>query len=360
MTAPTYAAHASPRFNASLHTWLAEIARDARRAVGSDLLAILLGGGYGRGEGGVIERDGVERPYNDLDLTPVVRRPRALIRRALAAVGHDHECRTGLEVDFGTALTPARIRRLPNRLVWHELAQGHVVIDGSPDVLSGHAPASLDHPLDPLEASRLLLNRGAGLLWARLVDDGFQAAPDPDFVRRNVWKSYLALGDALLIAHGRHATPYAGRDGKVEALASEDDTVAALGIVERYATALRFKMRPDEVRELTDPSAAILEAIDAWGQVFLHVERRRGPGAWADLTEYAASRHLREPVEHGLPRWPRNGVRSLKIERRLSVRYPREALYRELPVLLGIAEHGEGPNGERAAARFLDRWRRLA
>ena len=34
----------------------------------SKLSALVLGGGYGRGEGGVFRHDGIEELYNDLDL----------------------------------------------------------------------------------------------------------------------------------------------------------------------------------------------------------------------------------------------------------------------------------------------------
>ena len=74
------------------------------------------------------------------------------------------------------------------------------------------APSALHEPLPAIEGARLLLNRGAGLLWAMRVVQGHESPPDVDFVRRNYWKCALALGDALLIAHQRYSTPYSGRD----------------------------------------------------------------------------------------------------------------------------------------------------
>ena len=86
-----YARHASADFNARMQGWLTSLSGEVRQAMGENLIALVLGGGYGRGEGGVLrvstepELEGpgmggslkpshTERPYNDLDLVLVVRR----------------------------------------------------------------------------------------------------------------------------------------------------------------------------------------------------------------------------------------------------------------------------------------------
>ena len=69
-----YAGHASAAFNTRMQTWLTALSGDVRQALGENLTALVLGGGYGRGEGGVLLVSGEERPYNDLDLILIVRR----------------------------------------------------------------------------------------------------------------------------------------------------------------------------------------------------------------------------------------------------------------------------------------------
>ena len=56
--------------------------------------------------------------------------------------------------------------------MWYDLLNGHIVIKGPSDILSAHAPAALKKTLPVIEATRLVLNRGAGLLWALRVVRG--------------------------------------------------------------------------------------------------------------------------------------------------------------------------------------------
>lgn len=354
---PVYARHASAAFNARLDGTLRALTAEVKACLGDALTALVLGGGYGRGEGGIVRRDGAEAPYNDLDLTLVVRERRGLPLDALDAIRRGYERLLGIEVDFSRPLTLEDIRRWPPWLMWFDLLHGHIVLAGPPDVLAANAPPALQEPPAPIEATRLLLNRGAGLLWAMRVVAGVEAPPDDDFVRRNYYKCALALGDALLLAHRRFATPYAGRDGRLARLAAEVPAVAAVAPGPLYAAALGFKFRPDDAPALPLDAAALAALAGQWGAVFLHVERERTGAAWVDLGGYAAWRGLREPEQHAGRRLLRNLVQN---GRRgvWSWRYPREALYRELPVLLGSA----GPRPADWAARsagFLAVWRRF-
>ena len=49
-----YARHASVDFNARMQGWLTSLSGEVRQAMGENLIALVLGGGYGRGEGGVL------------------------------------------------------------------------------------------------------------------------------------------------------------------------------------------------------------------------------------------------------------------------------------------------------------------
>src|SRR5262249_10821142 len=52
------------------------LAKDASHIWGTELCALVLVGGYARGEGGVVIREGKAHPYNDYDLIAVVHRRR--------------------------------------------------------------------------------------------------------------------------------------------------------------------------------------------------------------------------------------------------------------------------------------------
>ncbi|MEW6753857.1 MAG: hypothetical protein AB1505_23180 [Candidatus Latescibacterota bacterium] len=357
MTLP-YATHASEGFNARLQAGLDAVGQDVARVLGANLVALVLGGGYGRGEGGVVVRDGVEHPYNDLDLTLVVQHRGQVAQGTLRRLAVRHGEQLGLEVDFSRPLTPRAVRHWPPWLMWHDLLHGHVVLHGPRGILPALAPAVVGEPLPAIEATRLLVNRGAGLLWALRVTAGVEPPPDPDFVRRNYYKCALALGDALLIAHGCYATPCRGRGRRLRRLEGAEETVAALGLRALYDEALRFKFRPDLLPAGEGSAVRLRQLAERWGAVFLHVERVRTGARWRTLEEYAGWEGAREPEQNRPAMWPRNALQN----RRLggwSLRYPREALYRQLPGLLGLTR-SQDATWVAGGQRFLRRWKRCS
>jgi len=351
-----YASTGSAAFNAWLDQAVRRMGDDARAALGGNLVALVLGGGYGRGEGGVARSGGQERPYNDLDFTVIVRRKRG-VAAALEPVRRRGQESVGLEVDFSRPLTERDVANWPRWLMWQDLLNGHVVVEGPPDILARLAPASLREPLPAIEATRLLLNRGAGLLWAMRVARCCEAAPDADFARRNYHKCALALGDAALIAWGRYVTPCAGRAERLASLEREREDVRRLGAGETYGAALKFKVSPGEVDTAAPAERDLADMAARWGRVFLGVENQRTGKKFATLDDYAAWPGLREPELHTAFRRARNLAQNAR-RGVFSWRYGRESLYRQAPRLLGQA----GPvvaGWPVESARFLETWKRF-
>ena len=219
---------------------------DAIRAIGAEidaltiprLLGVVLGGGYARGEGGVVlesskvqkfegskvpdpepanareagfelanlrTAEGRGAPFrlsNDLDFYVVAEdgaspADLAAIAAALRPVSEKWTARLGVDVDFSPPKTPWRIRHDEERLMIQELVHGYCDVAGKPGAELFADVARRDpSALPAMEAVRLLVNRGAGLLLA--------AAPgaEPGFVARNINKAILGCGDARLIARG--------------------------------------------------------------------------------------------------------------------------------------------------------------
>ena len=119
---------------------------EVRQAMGENLIALVLGGGYGRGEGGVLRVSGEERPYNDLDLVLIVRRKSGLPWETLHAIQHKYAALTGIEVDFSRPLTVDDVRAWPHTLMWSDLLQGHRVLDGPADILTAQCSRSAIGP----------------------------------------------------------------------------------------------------------------------------------------------------------------------------------------------------------------------
>ena len=228
--------------DAALRAALPEIVAAVRGCALPGFAGLVLGGGYGRGEGGATA---AHRLYNDLDLFVFLDAPEAAFpsfAQRLAPVAAAFTARLGVDVDF-TLRTASRLRHDGRRLMVQELLRGHVALDPADFDLaawSGVRPrAAADLPAG--EAARLIMNRGMGLEFARrrLAANGGRADA---FVLRNLNKAVLGAGDARLIAEGRYAWRLDARE-------------AALGDDAAYARACAFKRRP------TDDAAATSAAL---------------------------------------------------------------------------------------------------
>jgi len=327
------ATHASDEFNVRLGQSLDGIAKDCREALQDNLCALILGGGYGRSEGGVVKETGIEMPYNDFDFTIIVKDPEKIPDGALKEISEKYEPILKIDVDFSRPLTVKDVQNWPHILMWQDLLNGHIVIDGPEDILEKNAPANLRDPLPVIEASKLTLNRGAGLLWAILCEQNIEKLPDKDFIRRNYYKTALAIGDALLIAYKMHKTPYTGRDVRLIKLAEKEKAVEEIGITPLYTDALEFKFRPDSFNNFT-PQLSDLKALsELWKNIFLHIESLRTNRKWSSVAEYSAWSGIREPNQNSINKWPRNIIQNLRYKK-LSLKYPREGLFRKIPILL--------------------------
>jgi len=251
----------------------------------SGVLGIVLGGGYGRGEGGV-RREGRELvPYNDYDLyvvTPLLPWP---ILSALGARtrGVAAELTAELEVEVEVALLPRRVLvDPPQTLAMADLLAGHRVLDGPPDLLAEMpGPSPLEVPA--LEATKLLLNRSALLVMARGLLPRAHVPEVGERITRYVRKAWLAAGDALLIARRRY-DPSPRR--RIDLLATES---LPDGLHARYARASRERLdgiapdhAPCTVQCLAESARALAVTLD-------EVERRRIGVGTANRPRYRAA-----------------------------------------------------------------------
>ena len=220
------------------------------------LAGVVLGGGYGRGEGGAM----ASALSNDLDFFAITEdgapeaESVASIGAALEPVSKRWKERLGVDVDFAVK-TPWRLKHDEARLMVQELVHGYYDVAGAKGEtlfagIERREPAEL--PLG--EATRLLMNRGMGLLLAkekgrRKKEEGAgkreadvsancaelsaaecRMSPERDFINRNINKCVLGAGDARLIANGAYRW-------------KAEDRAAALGD-SLYAAAVEWKFRP--------------------------------------------------------------------------------------------------------------------
>lgn len=259
-----YVAFDAPEADAIVAEAIREIGAEITALKLHNLRGVVLGGGYGRGEGGVMP-DG--RLSNDLDFYVVVADgtsaadAAAGISAPLEEISRRWTEKLGVDVDFCQPKTPWRIRHDQERLMIQELLSGYFDVAGEPgeklfEGIRRRKPSELPW----IEAARLLLNRGAGLLLAA-------ESHEARFIARNINKAVLGAGDARLMAAHRYTWRATDRATTLnEAL---------------YSRALDWKFRPqaeapcriDEARECWLAAAnEILAAPEAHG-----CEARRSP-----------------------------------------------------------------------------------
>ena len=144
----------------------------------SSVRAVILGGGYGRGEGGATP-DGM--PYNDLDFFVVMKGVSAspALRTLLRDISAEWGAKLSLDVDFHCVDSLRALCKDADTLMIQELFAGSRVVFGDEKIFDG-VPLLPFSELPWTEGARLLLNRGAGLLFAR------QRASDTRTQRRPV------------------------------------------------------------------------------------------------------------------------------------------------------------------------------
>jgi len=324
------------------------------------LQALVLGGGYGRGEGGVLRESGGDRPYNDLEFYVAVRGNRHVnelrYRRGLEALGHILTHLADVEVEFKiTSLS--EIAGSPVSMFSYDLAAGHRLLWGGPGWERATAHHHREEAIPAAEASRLLMNRGSGLLFARLrlESDPFTAAA-ADFVQRNIAKAQLACGDAILAERGNYHWSCRERHRRLGELPAPERPPDFEAILRDHASGVKFKLHPqcagpDGAPDRSKLAAAHAEITKRLLALWMNLESRRLGRNFADALAYAA-----DPNDQ-CPDTSRTRNFLINVRQRFDApsgaatlwRHPRQRVCRVLAVLLATTD----PAGNEAARKLL-------
>ena len=277
------------------------------------LAGVVLGGGYGRGEGGVREKletrvgvgetiDKFHSPIptqnsnselqlkaptptlsNDLDFFAITedgvpeQETIAAIGEALKPVSEKWTTKLGVDVDFAVKI-PWRLKHDEERIMVQELVRGYFDVAGKKGEELFSGIAKIDAAKLPwMEAARLMMNRGMGLLFAMTeskkswsseleLEKGtvplsnsnskLELVRNRDFVNRNINKCILGVGDAFLVSRGLY-------NWRVEERAA---ALAAQGDNGLYARAVEWKFRPTE-----EPVCDLETARETWLDGYMEV-----------------------------------------------------------------------------------------
>ncbi|WP_395747677.1 hypothetical protein [Prosthecobacter sp.] len=314
------------------------------------LEGLVLAGGYGRGEGGVLREGMRDLPYNDLEFFVFVSGSTFLNDRhykaALHRLGESLSPAVGIDVEF-KILSLSRLRRSPVSMFYYDLVMGHRWIIGDDSLFSG-----CDHHRDasriPLhEATRLLFNRCSGLLFAaeRLSQETFTSA-DADFVGRNLAKAQLALGDVVLAIAKSYHWSCLERHRRLQVIAESDTQ-----LITHHAAGVAFKLHPTRSTKTRVELAAEHASLSHLAQtIFLRLENQRLGIHCSTPADYVANSSNKCPE---VPLWRNLLIRLRNRGLPLSpARYPREHLLHELVTLLWTNRDAD----QRTMRQYTELW----
>lgn len=360
----TLTAWNDPAVDAHVERLLSLVVEAVTRRLGPALRAIVLAGGFGRGEGGVLRRpDGSLHIVNDFDIELVYREPLGRLpsklwvqlrhRRAVQALAERLAREFGMKQVDLTLRGEGSLGRHACRLADYDLQHGRRLLWGRADPCERMPPLAASD-ISPFEATWLLRNRGIGLLLARLyLDRGGLSEGERENFYIEINKAWLAMGDALWILSGRYTVRYADRAAAFDRLREqgwpEFDALAA-----GYGRACEYKLRPvrrpypdRDPEDLWEPLARL------YGRFFLWLEGRRLGREFGGLPDYA--------------RWmdtqPRSGGSAVRrwLDRRLGITgdcpdslrpLKHDALGSVLIVMALLAAR----LGDKGAQALLERW----
>ena len=297
----------------------AEMGREIDSLCIPRLAGVVLGGGYGRGEGGVKEKlearvgvgetiDKFHSPTptqnsnselqlkaptptlsNDLDFFAITedgapeQETIAAIGEALKPVSEKWTKKLGVDVDFAVK-TPWRLKHDEERIMVQELVRGYFDVAGKKGEELFSGIAKIDAAKLPwMEAARLMMNRGMGLLLAAekqlsIVDSRHPTADCRlsnvhSFINRNINKCILGAGDAFLVSRGLYS--WRAEDRAATLKAQGDDGL--------YARAVEWKFRPTE-----EPVCDLETARETWLDGCMEVIAAVGDGDYRRTLRNAA------------------------------------------------------------------------
>lgn len=209
----------------------------------SSYRALLLTGGYGRGEGGVERRDGKTYAHNNMDLIWIspYHKPEKLnaIKRDFDLLLKPLSTKYGIDLD-SFIISEFKLRNLPHLVMIYDMCHGHKTVLGDPGFLTRQfclEPADIL----PSDVRNLMINRGAlFLINQALLKKSHLTDKDQRTIIKHAVKGMIGYGDAFLFSKGQYHWSYAEKQKRMRQIPDASSELKAL-----YEEAVSFRFEPD-------------------------------------------------------------------------------------------------------------------
>lgn len=267
------------------------------------VLALVLIGGYGRGEGGVRTNAGRQVPNNNLDFLLIGRNQcrrqfsgwQQLADRRLERLQHNYDIGIDLSIISGRTL-----RRAPCRIMWYDMKGGHRTILGDAEFVPSLNRFRLDR-IPAWDVHNLIVNRGTLLL----INDCLPDLKDDESLQRirlrHRAKAVIGYGDALLFCHGQYHWSYARKQKRMQSLEMIPSSFRQL-----YAEASDFRFHPDKIAgNLLSSGRTVRQLCEVAHRKFESHRLKQTLDSWEPYLETALRNGWREDAG-SITGWLRN------------------------------------------------------
>lgn len=246
MLAPIFTHSADNGAETLIREMLANIAKVIQGCVPANALrALILLGGYGKGEGGLILKNSEYYPHNNFDLLLVLSsQAKDSVREVTARVKVNVlklAQQMGIGIDI-SIMSEDRVRNMPTRVFSYDMKEGHRTLLGDEKFIP-----SIDREMKDIpgwDVRNLMVNRGSLLLINRLCiermsDIGEDEISLKKLIIKHTMKAIIGYGDALLYFNGRYHWSYREKYRRILQLGSAHQPLVRL-----YQDAINFRFTP--------------------------------------------------------------------------------------------------------------------
>lgn len=304
-----YSVSNNPKVDIAIQKRLDYIVDEITNRIDAKIRAIILTGGFGRGEGGVIKENDEYTPVNDFDIGVLVSTSDYLFRRKklqtnLSDLVHDLSSKVGVkQIDAGISHFLA-FKFAPNLVNWYEVLHGHKILFGDINI-NEIMPNLTGENLPLLDGAIYFLSRGSGLLIPALY-----FLPDYKISKKHrqnfqieVDKACMAMGDTLLLLKQRYHYSYAERKKRILPI-DISEIPEGNNIKKMYIKAVEQKLHPHfDWQGDEEMINHWFKIRDIFGEFFLWFESKRLNFEFKDWLSYSffVQKNVKDPI-HDLVR----------------------------------------------------------
>ncbi|HXF10859.1 MAG TPA: hypothetical protein VN625_08750, partial [Desulfuromonadaceae bacterium] len=242
---------------------------------------------------GVFRSPDGDKPYNDMEFYLVVRgndwANEKVYGRRLHRLAKTLSHEAGVEVEF-KIISRATLQHAPVSMFYYDLVSAHRWVLGDESLLAGAEHHRHGRDISQSEATRLLMNRCTGLLFAKeKLERSRMSDEDADFIFRNISKARLALGDAVLTMFRQYHWSCLVRNRRLNDLEIDENLPWLSEVRRQHELGVHFKLHPTP-----PPARSVLQSeFDKTSalaqQVWLWLENRRLDCHFLSMRGYALS-----------------------------------------------------------------------